>query len=118
MIGTDVNTCNDTDQVTVTVNPLPVVIAGADQTICVGASVTLNGSDQTVCAGTSVTLNGSGALTYTWDNGVTDGQAFAPASTITYTVIGTDVNTCNDTDQVTVTVNPLPVVIAGADQTI
>jgi len=86
--------------VTVTVNPLPVVNAGADQTICIGAPVT---------------LNGSGAVSYTWTNGVTNGVAFNPTTTTTYTVTGTDANGCQNTDQVTVTVNPLPVVNAGTD---
>ena len=76
-------------------------------------------SDQTVCEGTQVTLIGSGATTYAWDNGITDGLAFTPAvGTITYTVTGTDANGCVNTDQVDVTVNPLPVVNAGADQTV
>ncbi|UKN03103.1 T9SS type A sorting domain-containing protein [Paracrocinitomix mangrovi] len=102
--GTDVNGCVNTDQVVVTVNPLPTVNAG---------------TDQTVCAGTSVTLTGSGtASSYAWDNGVTDGVAFTPASTTTYTVTGTDGNGCTNTDQVIVTVNSLPVVNAGTDQTV
>lgn len=102
--GTDVNGCVDTDQVTVTVNPLPVVDAGQDLNICVG---------------TSITLSGSGAATYTWDNGVTNGVSFAPSvGTVTYTVTGTDGNGCIDSDQVTVTVNPSPVVNAGNDQVI
>jgi gliding motility-associated-like protein len=171
--GTSAAGCINTDQVIVTVNPLPIVNAGPDQTICVGASVTLSGSgastytwnngvtngvafapaatttytvtgtsaagcvntdqvivtvnplptvnagvDQTICVGASVTLSGSGATTYTWNNGVTNGVAFAPAATTTYTVTGTDANGCINTDQVIVTVNPLPTVNAGVDQTI
>ena len=99
--GTDANGCVNTDQVVVTVNPLPTVVAGPDENICFGASVT---------------LSGSGASTYTWDNSVTNGISFSPASTATYTVTGTDVNGCINTDQVLVTVNPLPVVNAGPDQ--
>lgn len=101
--GTDVNGCSGTDQVVVTVNPLPVVGAGPDQTLCTG--------DATV-------LNGTGASTYVWNNGVTNGVSFTPAATNTYTVTGTDLNNCVSTDQVVVTVNPLPAVSAGADQTI
>lgn len=102
--GTDANGCTATDQVDVTVNPLPVVNAG---------------TDQTVCEGTAVTLSGSGAVSYAWDNGVTDGNSFVPAvGTTTYTVIGTDANGCVNTDQVDVTVNPLPIVNAGSDQVV
>jgi gliding motility-associated-like protein len=101
--GTDVNGCQNTDQVTVTVNPLPNVSAGIDQSVCIGGSVT---------------LNGSGAVSYAWNNGITNGVSFTPATTTTYTVTGTDANGCQNTDQVTVTVNPLPTIDAGSDQNI
>ena len=98
--GTDGNGCQNTDQITVTVNSLPTVVANASQT--------------TACSGDQVTLTGSGANTYTWDNGVTDGVSFATSNTTTYTVTGTDGNGCQNTDQITVTVNSLPTVIASA----
>ncbi len=101
--GTDAFGCFGTDQVVVTVNPLPAVDAG---------------SSQSVCQGTSVTLNGSGAVSYSWNNGVTNGVPFVANSTQTYTVTGTDANGCTNTDQVTVTVNPSPTVNAGADQAV
>jgi hypothetical protein len=91
--GTNANGCTNTAQVTVTVNALPVVSAGANQSICSGAQVT---------------LNGSGATSYAWNNGVTNGVAFTPANTQTYTVTGTNANGCSNTAQVTVTVNALP----------
>ncbi len=96
--------CQIAESHTITVNPLPTVNAG---------------TDQTVCSGTSVTLSGSGASSYTWNNGVTNGTAFTPAvGSVTYTVTGTDANACTNTDQVVVTVNPLPTVYAGNAQTI
>jgi hypothetical protein len=87
----------------ITVNALPTINAGADQA---------------VCNGDTVTLNGTGATTYIWDNGVTDGTAFTPSTTSTYTVTGTDANNCTATDQVDITVNNLPTVSAGADQAV
>jgi hypothetical protein len=98
-----VNGCTATDQVIVTLNALPTVSAG---------------TNQTVCAGTAVTLTGSGASSYAWNNGVSNGVAFSPANTQTYTVTGTDANGCSNTAQVTVTVNALPVVSAGPNQSI
>ncbi|MCH2223433.1 MAG: PKD domain-containing protein, partial [Crocinitomicaceae bacterium] len=104
LLGLDANGCQGTDQVDVTVNPFPVVDAGVDQE---------------VCEGVAVTLSGAGTSTYTWDNGVIDGQAFVQAvGTVTYTVIGTDINGCQGTDQVNVIVNPLPIIDAGPDQII
>lgn len=89
--------CSNTDQVLVTVNSLPTVSAGADQSVCAGASVT---------------LNGSGVTNVVWNNGVINGTAFVPSVTTTYTVTGTDANQCTNTDQVLVTVNPLPTATA------
>ncbi len=77
--------------VSLTIHPLPNVVANATTT--------------TINAGEPVTLTGSGATSYMWDNGVTDGDTVYPLVTTTYTVIGTDGNTCENTDSVTITVN-------------
>jgi hypothetical protein len=103
LVGTDINGCSNTAQVTVTVNPLPIVSGGGNQN---------------VCAGNSVTLSGSGANNYTWNNNVQNGVAFTPNATQTYTVTGTDANGCTNTAQVQVVVNALPVVTAGSNQTV
>ncbi len=173
LTGTSSAGCTSTDQVLVTVNPLPTVTAGNDISICVGATVTLSaggaatyswsapvqngvpfsptttatytvtgtsaagctntdqvlvtvnslptvtaGNDVTICAGASVTLSGGGATTYSWSPAVTNGISFTPAvGTTTYTVTGT-ASGCTNTDQVVVTVNPLPIVSAGQDLSI
>lgn len=99
----DANNCQNSDQVVVTVNPLPTINAGADQSIC---------------DGTTIVLSGSGGVTYTWTNGATNGQAFAPAiGTNTYTVTGTDANGCVNTDDITITVLPVPVASFTSDVT-
>ncbi|HPH00508.1 MAG TPA: hypothetical protein PK502_06535, partial [Tenuifilaceae bacterium] len=71
-------------------------------------TVTANASPNPICEGDPVTLTGSGATSYLWDKGVTDGVPFYPTTTEIYTVTGTDDNGCTDTDQITVTVNPVP----------
>ncbi len=72
---------------------------------------TVNGTvdNGVICLGDSITLTGSGADTYAWDNGATDGVALAPTSAglTTYTVTGTDLNGCENTDAVDVQVNEL-----------
>ncbi|MDF2438453.1 MAG: Protein of unknown function precursor [Bacteroidota bacterium] len=78
----------------ITANALPVV--------------GVNASSTTVCAGTDITLNGTGAVSYSWTDGVINNISFAPASTHTYTVTGTDGNGCQDTETVNITVNQLP----------
>ncbi len=95
------NGCDSTANVTLVVNPLPVVNAGAAVTLCNG--------EFTV-------LQGTGADSYAWDNGLGVGNNFnvSPVTTTTYEVTGTDANGCVNTDQVTVAVNPLPTAsIAG-----
>lgn len=101
--GTDANGCFASDNVSILVNPLPIINAG---------------TDQTVCFGTNVTLSASGAPSLTWDNGVLNNVSFLPSTTVTYTVIGVDLNGCQNTDQLIVNVNQLPIVNAGPDQTV
>jgi gliding motility-associated-like protein len=105
----DNNKCMNTGTVTVTVNPLPNTNAGPDVSICIG--------DTTV-------LNGTGAANYQWtpstglsNPNIANPQAY-PASTITYTLIGTHANGCTKNDNVTITVNPLPVPVVTPDQSI
>ncbi len=104
VIGVGANGCIDTSHVLVETYDVPIVDVGPDQTICFG---------------NSVTLAASGAASYVWDNGILDNEEFIPAvGTVNYTVIGTSSDGCQDTNDVTVIVNPLPVVNAGADQTV
>ena len=55
------------------------------------------GQDQQVCAGSQFTLTATGAVTYSWDNGVTNGQAFSFTTEGYYTVVGTDALGCSNT---------------------
>jgi gliding motility-associated-like protein len=74
-----------------------------------------------ICAGKSTPLTASGAQTYSWSP--VDGLSATnianptarPTATTTYTVTGTDAQGCQNTAQVTVTVNPQPVVNLRSD---
>ena len=98
--GTDSAGCIDSDTVTVTVNQLPSVNAGADFS---------------VCGGNDITLAGQGVDTYTWNNGITDNVPFEPTNTATYIATGTDTNGCVNSDTITVIFNSAPIVSAGPD---
>lgn len=79
---------------------------------------TVSASASTVCAGTSTTLTASGAATYNWQPGNLSGTSvvLTPATTTTYTITGTSATGCITTATKTITVNPVPVVNAGADK--
>lgn len=104
VIGKDLNNCTNTAVQTITVNPLPVVIA--------------NATTSSVCIGSNVTLTGAGASTYTWTNGVIDGVSFTPSTTASYAVSGTDLNGCVNSAPLLVTVNNLPNVTANSTSTL
>jgi gliding motility-associated-like protein len=86
-----------TDNVTITVHPLPIVDAGADDTIN---------------PGTTTHLNASGGIQYSWfpvtglsNPGIYDPLAY-PHKTTLYTVTATDVYGCVDSDTMLLTVLP------------
>jgi large repetitive protein len=110
-----VGTCETTDNVDVTVYTLPVADAGADQVICEADGVQLSGSG----AGDNMPV-----VDYTWSGGIGLDQydiqnPFAtPATTQIYTLTITDQVGCEDTDNVQVAVNSLPIVDAGPNLTV
>lgn len=61
-----------------------------------------------ICAGQMVTLNSTGALTYTYSNGVSNGVAFTPTNSGSYSVTGIDANGCSGSNTINITVNALP----------
>ncbi len=77
-------------------------------------TLTVAASSSAICDGSPVTLTATGATTYTWTNGLSNGVAFSPSLTATYTVNGTDGNGCSGSAAVSVTVNPLPVLSTSA----
>ncbi len=95
--GSSSNGCSASLQSTVTVYAVPTV------------SISVSPSS-TICSGTSITLTGKGANSYTWSGGITDGVAFVPATTTTYTLIGGNTNGCTNTAIQLITVNSLPVI--------
>lgn len=92
VVAVDANNPNcpsDSTNATITVNPLPIVNAGPDVSIC---------------EGDTVVLSANGAAQYAWDNGVVDNVPFAPSSNGTYTVNGVDLNGCMGADTLELTI--------------
>ena len=95
----DINGCSNTDQVTITLFTIPVVSAGFDATIYKGENVQ---------------LNGMGGVNYFWspstwlDNPNLQNPVATPQDTITYILLVTDANGCQNTDSVTIRIIGLP----------
>ncbi len=111
--------CDSVDSLLLSVSPNPVITAGADKTTCAGDGIAL----------TDATSNGNA---HQWSDGGAGG-VFTPSAsvlnptyrppdpspasvtlTLTSTILGTG---CDSVDALTLTVNPNPVISAGADKT-
>jgi hypothetical protein len=87
---------------TVKINQNPNIFIIASQTI--------------ICKSRPLKLTGSGALNYTWTNGVINDVFFIPDTTKNYQVVGSDINGCFDTANISIEVKPLPIVITTLDK--
>ena len=100
-------TCLRTDTMIVTVYPLPTTVIIADK--------------NPICFGDTSNLSASGGIFYQWSpstglSAIDRIQLKAnPRVTTTYTVTVTDQNTCVNTSEIILVVNPLPIVNAGND---
>ena len=92
----DTNACSASDNVLITVNPLPEIQA-MGSTICYGDT------------GTVTAISDVNNTSFIWYPGAdtTNPASFSPNATTIYTVIG-DRYGCKDTTSTTITVNPLP----------
>jgi gliding motility-associated-like protein len=115
VIAQDINGCSASTTVTITEPTAVTVVAGADQTICIGATANL----------TANAAGGVGPYTYTWTNNVDAtvltgaNQTVSPVANTTYTVSVTDNNGCGPvTDGTIITINPPLGVVATLTQSI
>ncbi len=92
--------CSAKDTVVVTINELPQINAG---------------NDFQICSYEQVTLNASGGSSYSWNNNVQNNTPFNLQNTTSFTVTGSDINGCVNSDIVTVTVNVAALISAGND---
>ncbi len=97
------NGCQSTDDVTVTVNPLPVADAGPNQLICEESSAI---------------LTASGGTTYLWSTGENTESIVVWPSADTWYYVTVSNGTCSQIDSVLVSLKPLPDVDLGPDTTV
>jgi len=95
--------CTASDTVIVSENPLPVIQLGQDSAYCAGAAFAW------------VLDAGNAGAAFNWNNGAAATQTFTALAAGTYSVQVTDANGCVNSDSVTVTEHPLPVVQLPAD---
>ena len=91
--------CSHTENVTITVAPLPVMTLAANQT--------------TLCAYDTLQLAASGASNLSWSGPVAfansnPSQALILPNSGTYQVVGTSAEGCQDSTGISITVNPVP----------
>ena len=83
--------CPGSDTYTITIDEKPIVDAGPDLTVCINDAIF---------------LEATGADSYTWNNGLINGNAYMPSYGVTeFVVTGSTFGGCTDTDTVLVTVN-------------
>jgi hypothetical protein len=105
IIGTDAANCSDTAYITVTVNPLPLVVSPANPSYCLGGSAVVNISGAAYFSWSPQT----GIISATGPDSST--VTIATTSTTTYTVVGYSAEGCSASTVFTVTVNPDPIAI-------
>lgn len=102
-------------------NTLSMCSSTLNKTIMVlpAPQVSVFTTDNTVCQGESALLTAYGANTYTWSNGA--GSAViqvTPATSVTYSVFGTNAFGCTAMATIPVTVLPLPAVSASSSRSL
>jgi PKD repeat protein len=103
---TNAGNCTATGATTVTVQGAPVVNLGLDQNGCAGDSLTL-----------SSIVNYPGSYTYLWTGGAVTSSIKAGATGV-YRLTVTNNFSCSNTDSVNVTINAVPSVNLGPDNTV
>ncbi len=93
--------CTYTDEVVVTVNPLPTITFTGNTKPCNGANTAI----------TAVASGGTAPYTFTWNTGTTTNSATQNLGTGTFTVTVTDASGCMTTKSVSVVIGTTPTAV-------
>jgi PKD repeat protein len=119
LLVTDANGCTDTDSVQVTVTGLETMAQAVDVEVCLFDAVDLEGFATDGLAPHTFTWTPTAYLTPPTGIGATVSFSYSlpltQDSLFTHVLQVVDAFGCADTDTLTVTVHPLPVVVVGAD---
>ncbi len=124
LIGYPLEPCSlyELDKVVVCFDPAPMVDAGVDMTICEDGTAQLDGMTEDVCGIQWVTFDGTG----TFDDETIEDPIYTPSfqdvisGTVHLIMIGAPCGTCTEPamDTLALTIQRLPVAMAGDDATI
>jgi gliding motility-associated-like protein len=104
LVGDNGGTCSQTITTALAVNTLP--------------TLTLSSTPTVICSGSTVTIDALGALNYTWlPSGTGSTSVESPTQTTTYTITGSDINLCENTQTISIVVNSNPTLSAIASPT-
>ena len=95
--------CSATDNINITIVPLPVINLGNDTSLCAGQPISLNA--------------GNGGSTFFWNNNLIT-QTISPTTSGVYSVTVTNATGCVSEDTIQVTFIPNPAINLGNDTTI
>ena len=98
VVAEDIYGCTATDEIFVTIHPVPEINLGNDIEEC----------------GQAIIDAGSGFENYTW-NGEPGEQTISITETGNYTVVAEDIYGCTATDEIFVTIHPVPEINLGDD---
>ena len=104
LIATNAHGCKDTVTKTITINPLPIINAGLDTSICVGDAAT---------------ISATGGVSYVWTPATNltcpncQTTNAAPTTATIFTVTGTDALGCKNIDNVNVNIQTITTSTAG-----
>ena len=94
--------CENADTINIIVNSIPNLFIGNDINIC--------GND-------TIIINADSAFSYLWNTGSTN-QSIIVSESGNYSVIITDSNYCQNSDEINISINPIPVLSLGNDTSI
>ncbi len=93
--------CEMTQTTAIALHPLPAIDAGEDTAICAGESFILQATSED---------------DVTWSTGQTNGEAYYPAASEVLHANATNIFGCVSSDELNLTVHPLPTIAAGEDE--
>jgi gliding motility-associated-like protein len=97
--------------VTLLYNSSCILTATTSITVFPKPNIMINATNFVICSGGNSILTANGATTYTWNSGNNNPtETVTPSVTTTFSISGTDANSCINSNSISITVAPNPIV--------